>query len=723
MSTKVAGFLGIASHKEKDQDRFFGRDSEIAEAIEKLLQHRLVVLSGASGSGKTSLLLAGIVPTLRLIRLTDFGPDDNPIAAGFPVVLRDWGEFKSTGAMRDDLSRFAEFIAAALKAYVSKPDDGLNAILEHCRDKKITRLPIDRFQADVELYQAAIRTAFTGQSIGGIDGFENLLGDIAARCGGLTLVFDQLEEVLRINSRFIDSVNIIMSRLRALRGIRIVLSLREEYLSNLRQFELRGGGLDRTHVYVRKFSVEAATTVFQRLCEVHNEQVSEGKLRISPDMITHLENQFRNFDGQWTTATVDRPSIEMIYLSGVLGQLLRRLVDKGERAEYVLDSATLKQEFPSHNPILEALQSIFDDCFGDAPQQKFRRFVAGQIAPSLTSGGYKLSQLQSHLFKQSFGERLKYLNQEDIKAAADRMAVWNQNVSAEGGTAALTEVVRTEFTDCLKALSEKEIVKPFPASTDDTLWELSHDRLGMPFLQWADEQKHTFWDCVADPLGSKGVSPIKVPRQGIGGEQTTTLRNLSWLGCYVEPERGKAEPDDAANPVLRNVVFDNCLFAGTAFDRLDFDHCTFLNCSFDGALFKRCSFVGCRFEGIGRHPERAEGDGGYTMGFLGCSFTGATSFERCMLNQPAFSGHASSRSLTQIRDDLQFKDVGIKLGWFGDADPNFSGKFVFKSGSTLDDWTCDPGFRKVIVEPEKNSAEKPAKKQSKKRAATPRASS
>ena len=64
-------FRGIASHKEMDQDWFFGRDGDIAEVLLKLEDHRIVVISGASGSGKTSLLLAGVVPTLREMRLSD----------------------------------------------------------------------------------------------------------------------------------------------------------------------------------------------------------------------------------------------------------------------------------------------------------------------------------------------------------------------------------------------------------------------------------------------------------------------------------------------------------------------------------------------------------------------------------------------------------------------------------------------------------------------------
>lgn len=44
---------------------FFGRDKEVRDAITILSQHNILMVIGASGSGKSSLVLAGIVPCLR----------------------------------------------------------------------------------------------------------------------------------------------------------------------------------------------------------------------------------------------------------------------------------------------------------------------------------------------------------------------------------------------------------------------------------------------------------------------------------------------------------------------------------------------------------------------------------------------------------------------------------------------------------------------------------
>lgn len=65
-------YPGLPSFNEDDAAVYFGRDDEIQEAIEKLRQlrqlggHRFAVVLGASGSGKSSFVRAGLIPRLSL---------------------------------------------------------------------------------------------------------------------------------------------------------------------------------------------------------------------------------------------------------------------------------------------------------------------------------------------------------------------------------------------------------------------------------------------------------------------------------------------------------------------------------------------------------------------------------------------------------------------------------------------------------------------------------
>ncbi|WP_328549195.1 hypothetical protein [Streptomyces platensis] len=58
-------YRGLARFEPGDAELFFGRDEMTAQLADTARQHRITALVGASGSGKSSLLRAGLVPGLR----------------------------------------------------------------------------------------------------------------------------------------------------------------------------------------------------------------------------------------------------------------------------------------------------------------------------------------------------------------------------------------------------------------------------------------------------------------------------------------------------------------------------------------------------------------------------------------------------------------------------------------------------------------------------------
>src|SRR5262249_30112742 len=61
----VSPYRGLSSFAEQDADLFFGRHSEVAELLHILRAEPAVAVAGDSGSGKTSLLQAGLVHAIR----------------------------------------------------------------------------------------------------------------------------------------------------------------------------------------------------------------------------------------------------------------------------------------------------------------------------------------------------------------------------------------------------------------------------------------------------------------------------------------------------------------------------------------------------------------------------------------------------------------------------------------------------------------------------------
>ncbi len=65
LATDENPFTGLAAFQKADADRFYGRGPQIAHVVAQVQSQPLVTLVGPSGSGKSSLVRAGVIPTLE----------------------------------------------------------------------------------------------------------------------------------------------------------------------------------------------------------------------------------------------------------------------------------------------------------------------------------------------------------------------------------------------------------------------------------------------------------------------------------------------------------------------------------------------------------------------------------------------------------------------------------------------------------------------------------
>lgn len=66
MSTQSANpFVGLRPFESEESLLFFGRHEQIMELLQKLHEHKFVAVIGSSGSGKSSLIKAGLIPRLK----------------------------------------------------------------------------------------------------------------------------------------------------------------------------------------------------------------------------------------------------------------------------------------------------------------------------------------------------------------------------------------------------------------------------------------------------------------------------------------------------------------------------------------------------------------------------------------------------------------------------------------------------------------------------------
>jgi basic membrane lipoprotein Med (substrate-binding protein (PBP1-ABC) superfamily)/DNA-binding SARP family transcriptional activator/energy-coupling factor transporter ATP-binding protein EcfA2 len=67
----VNPFKGLQPFQEADAEHFFGRDRLVADVVRRISDQRMVTLVGPSGSGKSSVVRAGVIPALRKNAIPD----------------------------------------------------------------------------------------------------------------------------------------------------------------------------------------------------------------------------------------------------------------------------------------------------------------------------------------------------------------------------------------------------------------------------------------------------------------------------------------------------------------------------------------------------------------------------------------------------------------------------------------------------------------------------
>jgi WD40 repeat protein len=96
-------YVGLDSFRESDNRVFFGRQHLIQELVEQLKSHRLLVVIGPSGSGKSSVVRAGLIPALHADALPDSGSwrDYPPMVPGADPLRSLARILRPTGAGAD----------------------------------------------------------------------------------------------------------------------------------------------------------------------------------------------------------------------------------------------------------------------------------------------------------------------------------------------------------------------------------------------------------------------------------------------------------------------------------------------------------------------------------------------------------------------------------------------------------------------------------------------
>lgn len=134
LDDSLCPYVGLNSFHESDSGRFFGRKQVVSGALETIRTYRFLALLGPSGSGKSSIVLGGVLPALKADAIEGSAqwryippivpgsePLENLIAAygsrkpgADETVVVTIDQFEEVFTLCDDLSKREAFIAELL---------------------------------------------------------------------------------------------------------------------------------------------------------------------------------------------------------------------------------------------------------------------------------------------------------------------------------------------------------------------------------------------------------------------------------------------------------------------------------------------------------------------------------------------------------------------------------------------------------------------------------
>ncbi|MGI5487869.1 hypothetical protein [Microtetraspora malaysiensis] len=204
-----APYRGLARFETADQAYFFGRGALVERLATLVGAHRFVMVVGPSGSGKSSLLRAGLVPALQPRAVSVATPAahlDRPHPGGAEVVVVD--QFEETFTLCQDPAARQAFIDALMT--LGQDKDGTRVVLAvradffgHCAHHpelieavRDSTIPVGPMSA-AELREAIVKPAAAAGLIVQRELTARLLAEVTGQPGGLPLMSHALLETWR----------------------------------------------------------------------------------------------------------------------------------------------------------------------------------------------------------------------------------------------------------------------------------------------------------------------------------------------------------------------------------------------------------------------------------------------------------------------------------------------------------------------------------------------
>lgn len=425
----VVPYKGLNPYSEADAEIFFGRTRDTQRIVNKLLAWRLTVLYGESGVGKSSVLRAGVIHTLReeaQQNLEDYG---------FP--------------------KLAVAIFPPLQGERFWQQEPLQSLVQ---------------QIDIDMTESGIQIDPSDSELSFVETLQNLtlqLGGDGLE-GRLFIILDQFEEYFQYHPLADKEESFITEVSKAINfpdlHVNFLISLREDSYAKLDRLRGQIPGILDICLSIEHLDRESAREAITGPVAKYNQEVSsEQTVEIASDLVDALLQGIpRVKQGSEGLAGLEKqdPTLENQILAPYLQLVMTRLWDEMVKAD-------------SHHLDLKLLTRLADqNTVGDEAKiiSAITNIVQEHIATTMQSLPAK---------------------QQDIAVESFRYLVTPSGTKYAYSVADLTNLVgcnATDLHDLFKQLArEQRIIRPVgpsPDQPDVQRYEIFHDFLASAILQW-----------------------------------------------------------------------------------------------------------------------------------------------------------------------------------------------------------------------------------------------
>ncbi|NUR91635.1 MAG: ATP-binding protein, partial [Nonomuraea sp.] len=194
--TAAAPYRGLARFEAADRAHFFGRAALVERLAALVEEHRLVIVVGASGSGKSSLIRAGLVPLLDSARVLTPGACPEPPPPHGVVVVDQFEEIFTLCQDPAVRQAFVAGLLAAERLVLAVRADFFGRCAEHPELAGAATLLVGPM-GPAELREAITKPAAAAGLIVQRELTARILAEVTGEPGGLPLMSHALLETWR----------------------------------------------------------------------------------------------------------------------------------------------------------------------------------------------------------------------------------------------------------------------------------------------------------------------------------------------------------------------------------------------------------------------------------------------------------------------------------------------------------------------------------------------